>query len=439
MSEINIFMAYAHEDETYQRGLYRQLRVLEHGKKANIWHDGKIIAGQLWDKEIKQQLKAAQIILLLISADFIDSQYCMGEEYARALERHQSGEATVIPIIVDHCYWQAIFELQQFQIPNANQPFTDLTGGQLSQLYTNIVKSIDAAIVQRQKKTIPPTVVPPPSVVVAPPAQVKIPDHFVLIQGGIFTMGSPEKEVDRIKERETQHQVKVSSFYMCQYAVSQAEYRALIGDNPAHFTGNDNLPVEMVTWWDATFYCNKLNRKYGYSPTYDSEGNLLTPEGSITQDIRQVIGFRLPTEAEWEYACRAGTDTPFNTGYNLTTDQANYNGNYPYNENKKGQYRQKTVPVNSFAPNDWKLYNMHGNVWEWCYDWYDENYYNTCKAKGTVENPIGASSGSFRVLRGGCWGDDARYCRSAYRIITAPGNRNRNFGFRLVFVPQFIG
>jgi formylglycine-generating enzyme required for sulfatase activity len=244
--------------------------------------------------------------------------------------------------------------------------------------------------------------------------------------------------VDRIKERETQHQVKLASFYMCQYAVSQAEYKALIGDNPAHFTGNDNLPVEQVTWWDATFYCNKLNRKHGYSPTYDSEGNLLTPEGSITQDIRQVIGFRLPTEAEWEYACRAGTDTPFNTGYNLTTDQANYDGNYPYNENKKGQYRQKTVPVNSFAPNDWKLYNMHGNVWEWCYDWYDGNYYNTCKAKGTVENPIGASSGTYRVLRGGGWDIIAQDCRSASRVNDTPDNRNYYFGFRLVFVPQFI-
>lgn len=138
--------------------------------------------------------------------------------------------------------------------------------------------------------------------------------------------------------------MKLSSFYMCQYAVSQAEYKALIGDNPAHFKGNDNLPVEQVTWWDATFYCNKLNRKHGYMPVYDSDGNLLTPNGQITQDITQVIGFRLPTEAEWEYACRSGTDTPFNTGYSLSTDQANYDGDYPYNENKK-----RTILTNNRA------------------------------------------------------------------------------------------
>ncbi len=434
MSKINIFMAYARENQTYQEGLYRQLRPLEHNGSAKIWYDGKIIAGQLWDDEIKQQLKQAHIILLLISDYFLDSSYCMGEEYARAIERHKRKEATIIPIIVDHCYWQAMFELQQFQIPNANQPFTDVTGSQLSRLYTDIVKSIDAAIQLRKKGNPPTTIIPP---IINPAPKVDIPANFVHIPSGTFTMGSPEKEVDRESD-ETQHQVKLASFYMCQYAVSQAEYKALIGDNPAHFTGNDNLPVEKVTWWDATFYCNKLNRKYGYSPTYDGEGRLLTPEGSITQDIRQVIGFRLPTEAEWEYACRAGTDTPFNTGYNLTTDQANYDGNYPYHENKKGQYRQKTVPVNSFAPNDWKLYNMHGNVLEWCYDWYDENYYNTCKAKGMVENPIGANSGTTRVLRGGGLSTYAPYCRSASRFGDTPSTRLGDRGFRLVFVPAFI-
>ena len=123
----------------------------------------------------------------------------------------------------------------------------------------------------------------------------------------------------------------------------------------------------------------------------------------------------MPTEAEWEYACRAATITPFNTGGNLTTDEANYDGNYPYNQNRKGQYRESTVAVDSFAPNAWGLYNMHGNVWEWCSDWYDLDYDAACKAKGVVTNPENTAQGSGRVLRGVSWSSNAGYCRSAYR------------------------
>jgi formylglycine-generating enzyme required for sulfatase activity len=138
----------------------------------------------------------------------------------------------------------------------------------------------------------------------------------------------------------------------------------------------------------------------------------------------------LPTEAQWEYACRAGTTTPFNTGYNLTTDQANYNGNYPYNNNAKGQYREKTLPVGSFLPNGWGLYDMHGNVREWCLDWYGE--YLT----KSQTNPKGLASGSCRVLRGGSWNSFAQYCRSADRTGSAPSDNGYGIlGFRVVIEP----
>jgi formylglycine-generating enzyme required for sulfatase activity len=150
-------------------------------------------------------------------------------------------------------------------------------------------------------------------------------------------------------------------------------------------------------------------------------------------------GGRLPTEAQWEYACRAGTTTPFNTGDNLTTDQANYDGNYPYKNYPKGEYLQRTQPVGSYPPNGWGLYDMHGNVWEWCDDWYDSEYYEECKRQGTVENPVGPATGSYRVVRGGSWYDYAQGCRSAYRIYGTPGNRYYYLGFRLVFVPQLTG
>ena len=244
---------------------------------------------------------------------------------------------------------------------------------------------------------------------------------FVLIKGGTFQMGSPNREVDR-RVNETQHQVKLSDFYMAKYPVTIAQFEAFVRssdyktddkwrcDVKGKEQKDKNHPVIYVSWNDANAYCQWLSEKLNGT-------------------------FRLPTEAEWEYACRTGTTTPFNTGENLTADQANYNGNYPYNNHPKGKFLQKTSPVGSYLPNAWKLYDMHGNVWEWCLDWYGENYYNECKKKGIVENPTGPPKGSNRVLRGGGWSGYAQGCRSAYRSSDRPGNRYDSVGFRLVFVP----
>jgi formylglycine-generating enzyme required for sulfatase activity len=243
-------------------------------------------------------------------------------------------------------------------------------------------------------------------VLAASPAGV--PANFVYIRGGSFTMGSPENEPGH-ESNETRHQVRVSDYYMGKYEVTQAEWESVTGTNPSYFKGV-NLPVESVSWDDCQSFIETLNRKTGKT-------------------------YRLPTEAEWEYACRAGRTTPFNTGGNLTTDQANYDGNYPYNNNQKGIYRQNTVAVNSFTPNAWGLYNMHGNVWEWCSDLFDANYYAVCNAKGVVFNPENTATGSLRVLRGGSWISLAALCRSASRLNTSPGHRYYLIGFRLVFVP----
>jgi len=229
---------------------------------------------------------------------------------------------------------------------------------------------------------------------------------MVQILAGTFKMGSPKNEVDR-REDETQHQVKVGDFFISPYQITNDLYEKF---DPNHrsqrdqYSDEDNQPVIDVNWYEAVMFSRWL-------------------------------GCRLPTEAEWEYACRAGTTTPFNTGENLTTAQANYDGNYPYNKNPKGKYLQKTTPVGSYPPNAWGLYHMHGNVYEWCRDWFDAKYYDECKEKGTVENPAGPESGSYRVLRGGRWDCVACYCRSANRPRSSPDYRSNGLGFRLVFVP----
>jgi formylglycine-generating enzyme len=239
---------------------------------------------------------------------------------------------------------------------------------------------------------------------------------FVLVKGGTFIVGSPSSEAAREKD-ETQHRVTVRDLYMGKYEVTQREYGEMMGSNPSQFKGDD-LPVENVSWLEAVQYCNARSAREGLTPAYSIRGQNVSWN-------RKATGYRLPTEAEWEYACRAGTTTPFSTGANITTDQANYYGTYPYENIPRGEYRQKTVPARSFTPNPWGLYNVHGNVWEWCWDWYGSY------GSGNQTDPAGATSGTFRVYRGGGWNDFGRHLRSAYRAASPPSNRVGNLGFRL--------
>ena len=255
-----------------------------------------------------------------------------------------------------------------------------------------------------------------------------IPENFTLITGGTFEMGSPETEAWRSAD-ETQHTVTVSDFYMSVYELSQSEYREVTGENPSNFSG-DELPVENISWLDAVNYCNMRSTAEGLTPAYTIS------ENNVTWD-RSADGYRLPTEAEWEYACRAGTVTPFNTENSISAEKANYYGHYPYEiednyfsqgnlTTKPGVYRQTTVAVNSFSPNKWGLYNMHGNVGEWVWDYYGD--YET----GEQTDPAGAESGTLRVYRGGGWNDFAKNMRSAYRATLAEDKGSFNIGIRLV-------
>jgi len=245
---------------------------------------------------------------------------------------------------------------------------------------------------------------------------------MVRIKGGTFTMGSPVDEPERL-DSEIQRQVTVGSFSIGKFEVTQKEYEEIMGNNPSHFKGDGSLPAENVSWFDAIEYCNKLSQREGLTPAYTIGGS---GDNRTVAWNRNAKGYRLPTEAEWEYACRAGTTTPFNTGNNITTDQANYDGNYPYNDNASGEYRETTVSVGSFPANRWGLHDMHGNVWEWCWDWYGD--YET----GVQVDPTGAASGDYRVRRGGSWDNIVQYLRSAFRNYDNPGDGYDRFGFRVV-------
>jgi len=224
---------------------------------------------------------------------------------------------------------------------------------------------------------------------------------FKYIAPGTFLMGSPESEPERHSD-ETQHQVILTkAYFLGTTEVTQGQWQEVMGSNPSSFrVCGSNCPVENVSWEDIQEFITKMNQR--------GEGT-----------------YRLPTEAEWEYAARAGTTMPFSFGNNITTDQVNYNGNNPYNGAIAGENRQTPVTVGSLPANAWGLHEMHGNVWEWVEDWFGSY------PSSAVTDPAGASSGLNRAIRGGGWDYDAEYCRSADRGYDSPGFSNSAVGFRL--------
>ena len=237
--------------------------------------------------------------------------------------------------------------------------------------------------------------------------------RFRWIVAGEFMMGSPKDEVDREPwAKETQHQVTLThGFWMAETTVTQAFWQAVTGENPSRFSDHLEQPVEKVSWEDCQAFIKTLSPLLQASE-YPSNGEL---------------SLRLPFEAEWEYACRAGTETPFSFGENINPDLVNYDGEFPYNGAKKGKDRQKTVKVASLPCNAWGLYEMHGNVWEWC-----EDFFQSDLGEAALINPTGAIAGSERVMRGGGWYDGGRYVRSAMRSYNSLDVRNYSIGLRLV-------
>jgi formylglycine-generating enzyme required for sulfatase activity len=239
--------------------------------------------------------------------------------------------------------------------------------------------------------------------------------ELVKIPAGPLKMGADEEELKSRDSERPVHNVMVPKFYMGKYVVTQAQWwfgaalpeiNRSIDPNPSHFKG-DNLPVERVKWQEAIEFCARLSAHTGRE-------------------------YRLPSEAEWEYACRAGTQTPFHFGKTIDPRVANYDGNYTYGDGQKGAYREKTMIVGSLGvANKFGLYDMHGNVWEWCQDhWH--NTYEGVPVNGEAWINPPSSEGAFRVLRGGSWRYDPVNCRSAVRFFSDAVIPNYYVGFRLV-------
>ncbi|BCU10425.1 SUMF1/EgtB/PvdO family nonheme iron enzyme [Microcystis aeruginosa] len=442
-SEIQIFLAHASEDKPAVLALHERLK--QAGYKP--WLDKKdLIPGQNWRSVIPKAIADSQLFIACLSQRSIAKQGFVQREFKMALNQYADrppNSIYLIPLRLDEC-----------DIPDLRQEEYGLNLRDLHWLdywEEDGFEQLERAITyqfklepEEPKKTV--IVTPPLSVfnfeivgVNAKGEQIKkeskqsqyfredlgngITLEMVAIPGGTFLMGTEDEEIERLVKKfawegfrweRPPHRVTVSSFYMGRYPITQSQWKAIaatakididLETNPSKFKG-DELPVESVKWYQATEFCKRLSR-----------------------ETKQE--YRLPSEAEWEYACRAGTTTPFYFGETITGKLANYNASYTYSGEPNGEYRQQTTPVGQFPPNAFGLYDMHGNVWEWCEDNWHDNY-DGAPTDGSVWIENGDDNRS--PARGGSWYFDPSLCRSAYRYGYYFGrvNRNLDVGFRVV-------
>ncbi|ESA33450.1 serine threonine-protein kinase pkn1 [Leptolyngbya sp. Heron Island J] len=452
---VDVFISYSHKDEDLKDELYVHLAPLIRQGQIKPWQDRAIEAGAEWEQEIKTRLESAEIILLLITPRFIASDYCFDKEMQRAMARHNAGTARVIPVIMKPCYWQGSAFSKLQALPKDAKPVT--RWDDWDEALLDVVQGMLRVIAGRQQqgdleqkpapakqdavqKPVPidvPTVLDPPVV----KEQASTDDfterlsngvelEMVKIQAGQFWMGSPDSDSQGDSSERPQHLVAVSEFWLGKYPVTQAQWTEVaalpkveceLEPFPSHFKGA-TLPVEQVSWYEAVEFCQRLSQATGRA-------------------------YRLPSEAEWEYACRAGTDTPYSFGDTITGEQVNCDFRKTVvvseglmglgrKEEKRGTYREKTTAVGSFSSNAWDLYDMHGNVWEWCADHGHSNYYDY-PSDGSPW--LSDDESSSRVIRGGSWLIDPESCRSARRyIFFLPDYHYDEVAFRVVSAPPRI-
>lgn len=402
-----IFIAYAREDKPLLQKLRTHLNVMKRQQHCEIFYDGEIMPGETWDERLKAELHTAHVFVLLVTAEFLDSDYVNETELPKILERRTKGEAEVIAIILKDCLWD-LTELQHLQVVLKDErPIEALDA------YAHAAREVFRVIAGRNEKVRK-------EAEVREKAEEEMQRHeaakskrreeeeaarrraldpfydlMIPIKGGTFQMG--DEHGDLGETCRPLHLVSIKDFHLCKHPVTQAQWRAVMGSDPLelYFGGCNDCPVEGVSWNDVQAFIKMLNEKTGGE-------------------------YRLPTEAEWEYAARGGVvsrNTKFTGSDNLFDV-----GWYMYNS------RKKTQPIMQKKPNELGLYDMSGNVWEWCQDIWHDNY----NGVRTDDNAwMAGGKQSIRVVRGGSWDFNAMSCRVAGRLRNDSNNRDYDVGFRL--------
>jgi formylglycine-generating enzyme required for sulfatase activity len=486
-----LFISYSHVDREWVERLQTMIRPLVRSHGLRLWDDSQIQPGDKWREEIETALAAAKVALLLVSSDFLASEFVTNSELPQLLTAAEEeglrilwvplrpSLVTVTPIYAyqglgdpgrplagmdpveqEEALVEIALAIQKALAPHQNSPSAAAqtpgasAGGPRQAAAPRSGSSVlpgadrQAAAAARSRASQAEATEPPPATIPLQhfptstcllrqeggrwsmerrPLQVEgyredlgggVALTMVTIPAGSFLMGSPEDEAERAENEGPQHEVRLGSFFMAQTPITQAQWRAVVGwqkverdldSDPSEFKGA-NRPVEQVSWFDAQEFCRRLSQRTGRRYT-------------------------LPSEAQWEYACRAGSTTPFHFGATLSPELANYKGNYVYGNGPKGTYRKQTVEVASFAANGWGLHDMHGNVYEWRQDHLHESY-NFAPGDDQPWLIPAAADDEPRLLRGGSWYYGPGDCRSACRDRYRPTAANDDVGFRVVCLPQ---
>lgn len=406
---LKTFIIYARADAEYKRELLLHLKPLIVSKLLTVWHDGNILPGEDWERAIKTELKASELVIVLVSIESLNSDFIQTEELRTALEQLDAGQTRVVPVVVSPCAWKfdpVLSKLQALPTYTNKGIFPVSLWSNRDHAWTTIVEEVGEMVqevldkraeIQRQHAVADPK--QKELELAEPKNQEEQVDpilkliEMVPVKGGTFRMGD-------------KFEVTLSDYVIGKYPVTQKLWQVVMGNNPSHFKGDD-LPVENISWNNCQQFIQKLNEKVG---KVFSEGR----------------AYRLPSEAEWEFAARGGT---LSKGYE-------YAGSNSLEEvgwcmENSGS---KTQPVGQKKANELGLFDMSGNVWEWCQGWYGEY------PQKPVRDWPGPNTGALRVGRGGSWGSTALNCRPMYRNSWLPDDGRFSFlGFRLVLSLQSVG
>jgi len=432
-----VFVSYSHIDPDQQLAAVIVQRLRREGHI--VFWDQWVRLGQQWSDEIDRYIIEADFIVVLVSKKSAHS-LMMTEEVSRARQRFErtGTRPRILPVRVafrDQLPYRLGAHLNDLQYKFWNSPDDDerISTLILSEIAAGPLGHVGIDVRDQRPPPLPDgagrssTVSQDWSATSAevrhgaPPLPESSDNDWRTIHANSFMMGSLNGETDRYPD-EHRHQIYITSpFLMKRTPVTLGEYERFRKIDRPLFVYNADHPVVNVRWHDAVSYCNWRSNQDNLTPCYRGAGDDVICDFSAN-------GYRLPTEAEWEYACRAGSHTPFNTGSELTSSQANYDGNHPYGRAAVEEYRAGTVPAGSLPENLWGLCEMHGNVCEWCWDWYDQDFY----LKSPKSDPVGPPRGIHRVHRGGSWFSWAVNCRSARRDRGKPDIRSDECGFRIV-------